>query len=97
MKIKYNQPIEKSKYRKGMAEFVARCTGHKSCDEIPYKPNEHDDYYWTVDHGNDWKVKFFRDEPCVMEIIHRYNNAEAVKSLANWVAYRTGGNIMESK
>jgi hypothetical protein len=53
---------------------------------LPYKPNEHDDCYWTLDHGNDWKVKFDLEDNSI-EIIHRYKNENATKGLTLWVAY----------
>ena len=81
--------------RKDMAEFVARCMGTRQYKDLPYKPNKHDNTFWTLDIGNDWKVKFFPDEPNTMEIIHRYGNKEAIKALASWVAYRTGGKLRD--
>lgn len=39
----------------------------------PYCPNDPDDYYWTLDGGNDWKLKFSPDQPTTFEVIYRYN------------------------
>lgn len=57
----------------------------------PYKPNENDDYFWTLDAGNDWKVKFFEEDYKSFGIIYRYedrNNREGI--LAEWLKVRFG-------
>ncbi len=72
---------------------------------IPYKPNEWDDSFWTVDAGNDWKVKFYEDDNTVFEVIHRYqihdktrteysSVNEGVKSLAGLLAYRLNAKVI---
>jgi hypothetical protein len=60
--------------RKQLAEFLAHTyEGERLGTFEPYKPNERDDYFWTFDMGNNWKVRFFADEPNVFEIRNRYN------------------------
>lgn len=70
---------------------------------IPYKPNEWDDSFWTIDAGNDWKIKFHDEHS--FEVIHRYqiNDKtrteysavnEAVKSLAGLLAYKLNGKVI---
>lgn len=70
---------------------------------IPYKPNDWDDSFWTIDAGNDWKIKFYSEDNSIFEIIHRYqindnrteysSVNEAVKSLAGLLAYRLSGKV----
>jgi hypothetical protein len=51
----------------------------------PYKPNKDNYLFWTLDQGNDYKVKFFRDKPCELELIHRYCNLEVLILFAFWL------------
>lgn len=72
---------------------------------LPYMPNEGKTSFWTLDQGNDWKIKFSDEFTANFEIIHRYQlhdvdrrgeyNAvnEAVKSLAGLLAYRLRGSV----
>lgn len=69
--------------------------------DIPYMPNEGDTSYWTLDAGNDWKIKFL--DTNTFELIQRYqiNDCsrahevhkvnEGVKALAGFLAYRLNG------
>lgn len=96
MIIEYKKGAELD--RKDMAEFVSNCMGDDNRHGFePYMPNEGDDTFWTVDMGNDWKVKFFDDNLRVMEIYHRYHVKEAIEALATWVAYKTGGEVLKEK
>lgn len=57
----------------------------------PYMPNQWDYSFWTVDRGNDWKLKFMDDR--VVEIRYRYHrdgNHYALVSLANWIKWHYG-------
>lgn len=74
-----------------MVKLIAQCMSNNRGFE-PYKPNEQDDSLWTLDQGNDWKVKFHDKRK--MEVIHRYHNESATKALSLWIAYRTGGIIL---
>ena len=72
---------------------------------LPYMPNEGKTSFWTIDQGNDWKIKFGDEFTASFEVIHRYQlhdvdrrgeyNAvnEAVKSLAGLLAYRLRGSV----
>lgn len=91
-----------------MAHAMIDARGDKvsfNTNGIPYKPNEWDDSFWTVDAGNDWKIKFFDNDEHAFEVIHRYqihdkNNTEyssvneGVKSLAGLLAYRLSGKVV---
>ena len=73
---------------------------------LPYMPNEGDTSFWTVDSGNDWKIKFSDTSINTFEVIHRYqindrsrSNEysgvnEAVKSLAGFLAYKLSGTVV---
>lgn len=53
-------------------------------------PNEGDTTYWTLDGGNNWKLKFYPEQPEVFEIIYRYQ-CEAnpfEEALAGWLKVR---------
>lgn len=82
-----------AKGRAEIAGIVSRTVNAFDITGFPYKPNENDDYYWTVDVGNDWKVRFFADCPHDFEIIHRYDNREVVEGISRWFAYRLGGEV----
>lgn len=66
---KYDSPAR----RKQLAELLAILTNCGGFE--PYKPNTSDDFYWTVDAGNNWKVKFFHEDPYAFELIYRYQCA----------------------
>lgn len=60
--------------------------------QIPYKPNISDDYYFTVDEPNNWKIKFYDDNQ-TFEIVHRYSGRdekinEEILILSEWLAIR---------
>ncbi len=58
----------------------------------PYKPNENDDSFWTIDSNNDWKVKFHNDTE--FELAYRYDRGydcdikKPSYLLSNWVAWK---------
>jgi len=84
--------------RKHLAEFLsATIEGDSSRGFSPYKPNEKDDTFWTLDSGNDWKVKFYPESPNIFEIIYRYqcpaNQFE--EALAGWLKVRMCAITME--
>jgi len=92
MKLHSRYPLATQADRKRLIDFLSitiegRCGGFQ-----PYKPNENDDTFWTLDSGNDWKVKFFPDEPSCFELRYRYqcaaNPYEEV--LAAWLKVRIG-------
>ena len=81
-------------FRKAVVSFAAETINRRSLADIPYMPNEGDSTFWTIDMGNNWKIKFFDDEPDVFEVIHRYQNKQAIAALAGWLAFRLGGKIL---
>jgi hypothetical protein len=92
-----NQTFAQRAERQRIAEFLASTINGYYCfcaNGFPYKPNLPDDYFWTLDEGNDWKVRFFEDHAKSFQIIHRYNNYEAIKGLSEWVAFRLGGKVL---
>lgn len=95
MKIKYRKidEFKSAQSKQDMANYVSSTVEAGNSGFNPYKPNDWDDTFWTVDSGNDWKIKFIDDS--TMEVIHRYHNKEAIFGLATWVAYRTGGKLID--
>lgn len=84
--------------RKAIAETVSKMFGTDKYPGIPYKPNEHDSTFWTVDAGNDWKIYFRPDAPDSISIVYRYagrGTREIADSFTRWVAYRLGGTLVE--
>lgn len=89
-----------------LASEIVEARGLKNSyknEGIPYKPNEWDDSFWTIDAGNDWKIKFHDEHS--FEVIHRYqiNDKtrteysavnEGVKGLANLLAYKLNGKVI---
>lgn len=76
--------------RREFAKFLSNTIEGREVESLPYKPNEDDTFYWTLDVGNNWKVKFFEESPEIFQIIHRYqceqNRLE--EALAGWLAAR---------
>ncbi len=61
-----------------------RCLARKVSDLIshqfefePYMTTEGDHSYWTVDPGNDWKIKFIDNK--TFQLIHRYSQSPVVQ------------------
>lgn len=90
MKIVYNQSITEPYQRVDIAKIVSRITSGSADSQLPYKPNLHDDSFWTLDSGNDWKLKFL-DDGVSIEIRHRYFDTDMTEILSKWIAYRTNG------
>lgn len=75
--------------RKEFAEYLARLLESTSPESTfqPFRPNDHDDTYWTIDSGNNWKVQFFPEQPNRFGIVYRYQ-CEAnpfEEALAGWL------------
>jgi hypothetical protein len=81
--------------RQRIAVDLSRMFGVEPYPGIPYKPNEHDSHFWTLDGGNDWKVYFHEEDPGLFEIRHRYQKTEAVEAITKWAAYRLIGEVVE--
>jgi hypothetical protein len=86
-----------SEMRARVAEMVTNIIDGRAENGVPYRPNGRDDTYWTVDSGNDWKIKFDEQEIGTFELIFRYSDKEGklTESLARWIAYKLGGNFLE--
>lgn len=108
MKVIVKTKISTKEYREvivNLASEIVEARGQKNSyknEGIPYKPNEWDDSFWTIDSGNDWKIKFHDEQS--FEVIHRYqindktrtdysSVNEAVKSLAGLLAYKLNGMV----
>lgn len=95
MTIEFDTPFDTPEARATCALRLGRLVSVG--DITPYKPNEDDDHYWTIDSGNDWKVTFFPDHPTRVHIRYRYNrlNRDMETPLAGWIMARWGGKIVE--
>jgi hypothetical protein len=95
MIIEFDIPFDSPEARKQCATRLGRLVSVNDIE--PYKPNEDDDLYWTIDSGNDWKVKFFADNPKRVQIRFRYNRPERdlETPLSNWIMARWGGKMIE--
>lgn len=98
MRFKSKNSYDTSERRCELATFLAyTISGHQLGEpyNIPYMPNDGDDYFWTLDGGNNWKLKFDKDCPNEFEIYHRYGDAskgnDMVERLAGWLLYRITG------
>lgn len=89
--IQENTEFDSEEKRADFAKYVANLMCNDKKSSCPYMP-DNKSTFWTVDDGNDWKIKF-SDNPNQVEIIHRYNNPDALKALATWIAYRTCGEV----
>lgn len=98
MKLTAKTEFSTPEARKRFVEFLSTTIeGRKGNGEFePYKPNEHDDTFWTLDSGNNWKIKFFRETPDVFELIYRYQCKENSyeEALAGWLKVRIGASVV---
>lgn len=89
--IRYTQPkFTKPEQRQHFAELAAQMFIGRDGFQ-PYRPTETDWDFWTIDRANDWKLKFINDH--LVEVRHRYGDANALPALAGWFAYSTGGEV----
>ncbi len=95
MILEFDLPFDTPEAREQCARRLGRLVSVYDID--PYKPNEDDDRYWTIDSGNDWKVKFFVLHPNRVQIRYRYNHPsrDLETPLAGWIIARWGGKIVE--
>ena len=84
-----------AKERKYYATLLSRLIAGRESDHVPYLPNEHNDYFWTLDTGNDWKVKFFPGDDEKFAITYRYEGTSntAEERFAGWLEHRLGVDI----
>jgi hypothetical protein len=90
MLIEFKNPID-SQERKDIAEWFAGTIGRGNQFGIPYMPNNGDDTFWTVDEGNDIKIKFFNHRRNELEVIHRYYDKDLTEGLALFFSARYKG------
>ena len=92
MILKSKTDYSKSSNRDDLARFVANTIEGREERHLPYRPNDWDDYYWTVDLMNNWKVKFYEEDPFSFSILHRYQSEtnKFEEALAGWLEYRLG-------
>lgn len=98
MKLKVkNGNFNKEDHRFSLACRLSNIIEGETVGTLPYAPNQDDTWFWTLDLGNDWKVKFFEDDPNVFEIIYRYQCAtnQFEEALAGWLKVRMGAEIYE--
>lgn len=83
--------------RKRMAEVLSRIIDALGSAEVPYMPNRGDHSYWTLDQGNDWKVKFLEDRPDCIRVTYRYQceGNPYEEALAEWLKVRLGAVVVE--
>ena len=78
-------------FRKHYAGFISRVVEANTHRELPYFNSG--DYFWVLDSGNNWFLRFYDDEPATFSIEHRYNDADGLEAIAKWIAYRLGGKL----
>lgn len=80
--------------RKLLAIHISTIIEGKRNEELPYMPNEGDDYFWTLDLANNWKIKFFPEQPYCFEVRYRYqcSGNQFEEALGPWLIYRLGVN-----
>lgn len=61
----------------------------------PYMPNEGNDLFWTIDQGNDYKIKFFDDDSSKVELVHRYFDVVSLMAEAELLKLLTGADRIE--
>lgn len=91
MRLKLKTPLETETDRESFAVLLASIIVFPRSYQ-PYKPDALDSFYFTIDEGNNWKVKFSQTEPDVFEVYHRYQNSENKfeEALAGWLCYKFG-------
>lgn len=93
MKVKGKIQYSTAEKREHFARFLSTLVdgnGVSNYNFKPYKPNENDSFFWTIDTSNNWKVKFYEDEPNSFALIHRYQNnmSRFEESLFIWLNAR---------
>lgn len=82
--------------RKAIVDMIAKLVVERGNFQ-PYMPNEGEHSFWTIDSGNDWKIKFHDDKPDCIELIYRYQDSTRnpqVECLAQWLVCRTGARLV---
>lgn len=73
MKFKAKYPYDTADKREDFAKFISCLIEGAESPDLPYKPNDYDSYFWTVDLGNNWKIHFDEEDPSLFTIHYRYN------------------------
>jgi hypothetical protein len=82
-----------TKERASLATQLSLMIEGRPVTGIPFMPNDGDTVFWTLDSGNDWKLRFSEKEPNVFEVWDRYHYGEEVFGL--WLAKRMRLQIIE--
>ena len=83
-----NRKIQTNEQKEAFARSVSGCFSDNYPEFKPYRPNEHDFDFWTLDMGNDWKIQFITEN--VIEFRHRYSEAVGLSCLIAWAMYQQG-------
>jgi hypothetical protein len=73
--------------RMELAMMLSLMIEGRAFSDIPYKPNISDDFFWTLDCGNDWKLKFTEDKPNEIEVYYRYHG-DREQAFCYWLQFR---------
>lgn len=93
MKFKLKNPRSNGDRERMMDIISTIIQGYQDKHFKPYRPNEGDDNYWTLDSGNDWKIHFLTSEPLTFEIRYRYQSKAHPyeEALAGWLMVKLYG------
>ncbi len=99
MKLRYHLSLAYPEVRKDLVSFLSSTieADRTRGSFKPYHPNEHDDTYWTLDSGNDWKAHFLIDaaDPYVFQIRYRYEQGTPKEAaLAAWLKVRINAEVV---
>ena len=80
--------------REQFLELIARTIDGKA-EAVYHQCNEHDDTYYSVGHGNDWRVKFNETS---FSLTYRYqsNLVKAEEALAQWLSHRLNAELYKN-
>ncbi len=79
--------------RTELAAYLSHLIEGQARRGVPFMPNDGDTLFWTLDSGNDWKLKFHESEPNVFEVYQRYHAGE--EEFGRWLAYRMRLKVIE--
>jgi len=86
--VPFSTPEDRAKLACILTELVNK---HKTTG-VPYCPNASDSFFWTIDSGNDWKLKISQEDPAKFAVYHRYDSVfeEKKDALAAKILRRLG-------
>lgn len=82
--------------RQMMASIISGTVNRQSEPGLPYKVHANDSYEFVVDRSNDWRVIFDQSDASVYRLWHRYDHAQAIAALSQWLAYHFGGVVHDT-